>query len=123
MLPTGIQCSTMPQFSVPPNALVPFTIQYEDDDLLVVEKPAGVVTQPGKGHARDALLNGLFERFGPRLQNLGAARDWGLLHRLDRDTSGLVVVALRPKAYDSLRAAFAARRVKKCYLAIVRGRP
>ncbi len=96
---------------------------HADDDLLVVNKPAGVVTQPGKGHAADSLLNGLFSRYGKLLQNLGVKRDWGLLHRLDKQTSGLLLVALRPNAYDSLRAQFEQRQVCKEYLALVRGRP
>jgi 23S rRNA pseudouridine1911/1915/1917 synthase len=111
------------QLSVRPNARIPFEIRYEDPDLLVVDKPAGLVTQPGKGHAHDSLLNGLFHRFGGSLQNLGLARDWGLLHRLDRDTSGLVVVGLRPAAYDDLREQFETRKIKKRYLALVWGCP
>ena len=76
----------MSRFSITPNATVSFRIRYEDDDLLVVDKPARLVTQPGKGHEDDTLLNGLFARFGAALQNLGKARDFGLLHRLDRQT-------------------------------------
>lgn len=113
----------MPQFSVPPNDAVPFQVVHADADLLVVNKPAGIVTQPGKGHAKDSLLSGLFARWGTALQNLGAARDYGLLHRLDRDTSGLLIVGLRPAAYDQLRQDFAERRIKKKYLAIVAGAP
>lgn len=87
---------------------------------MVVEKPPGLVTQPGKGHTHDTLLNGLFaiEGLGAKLQNLGKARDFGLLHRLDRETSGVLVVGLRPRAYDALRADFAERRIKKFYWAV-----
>lgn len=85
-------------------------------------KPAGTVTQPGMGHRDDALLNGLMMRYRLRLERMGAARDWGLLHRLDRETSGCVLCALEPDAYDSVRAQFAARAVRKRYLALVRGR-
>ena len=60
-----------PQFTVQPNPDVPFRILRETKDFLVVEKPAGVVTQPGKKHERDALLNGLFSQYGKALQNLG----------------------------------------------------
>lgn len=109
--------------SVQPNPRVPFRVLHEDDALLVVEKPAGLVTQPGKGHARDSLLNGLFAVHGNLLQNLGAERDWGLLHRLDRDTSGVLVVALRPRAYDALRRQFEERQVRKTYWAITLGVP
>ncbi|MFN0010102.1 MAG: RluA family pseudouridine synthase [Phycisphaerales bacterium] len=104
--------------SVVPNPRVAFKVIYEDDELIVVDKPARLATQPGKGHDTDTLLNGLFERFGHTLQNLGAARDYGLLHRLDRSTSGLLVVALRGKAYDGLRTAFETREVGKFYWAI-----
>jgi len=90
---------------------------------LVVEKPARVVTQPGKKHEHDSLLNGLFTEFGPALQNMGADRGWGLLHRLDKDTSGLVIVALRHGVYAGLREQFAERRIRKRYWAIVLGTP
>jgi len=120
--PLGVGvCSTM--LSVTPNEHVTFKLHYEDADLLVIEKPARRVTQPGKGHETDTILNGLFFRFGKPLQNLGKARDFGLLHRLDKMTSGLLLVALRPKAYDALRAAFEARLVRKFYWAICQKAP
>ena len=112
-----------PQLSVPPNPGVRARTIHADDDFIVVCKPAGLVTQPGKGHARDALLNGLFATHGKQLQNLGKARDFGLLHRLDRPTSGLVLVGLTHRGYDGLRAQFEARSLKKTYLALLRGSP
>jgi 23S rRNA pseudouridine1911/1915/1917 synthase len=100
---------------------------HEDADLLVVDKPAGLVTQPGKGHASDSLLNGVFAlrdgTMGKLLHNLGARRDYGLLHRLDRETSGLLVIAKTPSAYDQLRRDFEARHVDKQYLALTAGVP
>jgi 23S rRNA pseudouridine1911/1915/1917 synthase len=113
----------MRDWSIRPNPDVPFEIRFRDDDLLVADKPAGVVSEPGKGHASDSILNGLFAHFAPQLQNLGESRDWGLLHRLDKDTSGLLLVALRARAYDALRVAFEARQVKKVYWALVAGVP
>ncbi len=110
-------------YPVTPNESVPFEIVHEDEALLVVSKPAGVVTQPGKKHERDSLLNGLFASYGALLRNLGAARDYGLLHRLDRETSGLVLVALRNRAYDALRSQFENRQVRKTYWALVLGCP
>lgn len=104
--------------SVEPNDRVTFRIAHEDEHLLVVEKPARVAVQPGKGHTRDTLLNGLFAQYGAKLQNVGRARDFGLLHRLDRDTSGVLIVALTGQAYDALREAFMKRRVSKYYWAI-----
>lgn len=112
-----------PQLSVPPNPAVPFEVVVEEPDFVVVAKPAGVVTQPGIGHERDALLNGLFVRWGKQLQNLGKKRDFGLLHRLDRPTSGLIVVGLTPRGYDGIRRQFEQHRVHKAYLALVHGAP
>jgi len=109
--------------SVEPNSKITFGIHYEDDDVAVVEKPTRLATQPGKGHAADTLLNGLFARWPNQLQNLGKSRDFGLLHRLDRETSGLLLVALKPAAYDTLREDFAQRRVRKFYWAICSGQP
>lgn len=109
--------------SVEPNERVTFGIAYEDGDLLVIEKPARVPTQPGKGHQTDTLLNGLFAKYGNQLQNLGKSRDFGMLHRLDKDTSGLLIVALRTAAYDTLRTAFEQREVRKYYWAICSGAP
>ncbi len=108
----------MAQYSVEPNPRITFKIVHEDDDLLVVLKPPRLPTQPGKGHENDTLLNGLFATHSKLLQNLGAARDFGLLHRLDKDASGLLVVALRNRAYDRLRDAFQNRDMKKFYWAI-----
>lgn len=104
--------------SIEPNDRVTFKVRHEDRDVLVADKPAGLVTQPGRGHERDTLLNGLFARHGVRLQQLGRDRDFGLLHRLDKQTSGLLVVALTRDAYDTLRVAFEQRRVRKYYWAV-----
>ncbi|MBX3356840.1 MAG: RluA family pseudouridine synthase [Phycisphaeraceae bacterium] len=108
----------MATLSVEPNDQVTFRACVEDEHLIVVEKRSGLATQPGLGHERDTLLNALFARFGSTLQNLGASRDFGLLHRLDKDTSGLLVVALSVRAYDLLRASFEAREVRKFYWAL-----
>jgi 23S rRNA pseudouridine1911/1915/1917 synthase len=113
--------------AVRPNPSVALTILHEDPDLIIVDKPAGTVTQPGKGHANDSLLNGLFalhdNATGKLLHNLGERRDFGLLHRLDKDTSGLLVVAKSPNAYDQLRRDFEARKVDKEYYALTAGIP
>lgn len=113
----------MASLSIEPNPRVTFGVRHEDSDLLIVEKPSGVVTQPGVGHLRDTLLNGLFARCGSRLQNLGAARDFGLVHRLDRETSGLLAVALSVRAHTALSDAFRNRRVHKYYWAVTRRAP
>lgn len=113
----------MSSFSIEPNPRVTFGVRYEDADLLIVEKPSGVVSQPGIGHLRDTLLNGLFARFGQRLQNLGSSRDFGLVHRLDRETSGLIAVALSVRAYAALTEAFRNRTIHKFYWAVTRRTP
>ena len=113
--------------TIRPNPAVKFTLLHEDPDLLIVDKPTGLVTQPGKGHATDALLNGIFAlrdgHIGKLLLNLGVRRDFGLLHLLDKDTSGLLVIAKSPNAYDQLRRDFESRQIDKEYLAIIAGIP
>jgi 23S rRNA pseudouridine1911/1915/1917 synthase len=104
--------------SVTPNPTITWTTLFEDKSIVIVAKRAGIVTQPGKGHDSDSLLNGLFDRYSKQLQKLGAPRDFGLLHRLDRFTSGILVVALTPDAYDGIRAQFEARTVRKFYWAV-----
>lgn len=113
----------MSTFSVEPNERVTFRVRYEDEHLLVVEKPSRLVSQPGKGHEQDSLLNGLFARHGRALQQLGSARDFGLLHRLDRETSGLLIVALTSQAHAGLSEAFRAREIRKYYWAVTRKAP
>lgn len=105
-----------------PNPAVPFAVRHADEHLVVLEKPWGVTMHPGPGHGSDTLLNGLVARH-PELLQLGAERGFGLVHRLDRETSGLVVVARTAEAYDGLTAAFAAREVDKRYRALVKGAP
>lgn len=89
---------------------------------MVANKAPGMVTEPGASHRDDSLLNALVSRYGGRLLRLGERRDYGLLHRLDRQTSGCVACALDPDAYDTIRAQFESRAVDKRYLAIVSGR-
>lgn len=108
---------------IPPNDRVTVSVRHQDEHLLVVEKAPGLVTTPGKGHDTDSLLNGLFAQFGQQLRQLGAARDHGLLQRLDREASGLLLVALTPAAWDTLRDQFAERAVRKYYWAVTRRGP
>lgn len=103
---------------IEPNPRVTFRILHEDPHLLIVEKPAGVVTTPGVGHQHDTLLNGLYASHGERLRQLGVARDHGLVHRLDQGTSGVLAVALSREAYDGLRDQFETRSVRKYYWAV-----
>ncbi len=108
---------------VEPNERVTFAIRYEDEHMLVVEKPTRTVSQPGVGHQHDTLLNGLMAQYPKQLRNLGVNRDFGLVHRLDRETSGLLVIALSPNAYDGLREQFENRKVNKYYWAVCHKAP
>jgi len=106
---------------VAPNPGVQFGIVHEDSDILIVNKPAGVVSEPGIGHKLDTLLNGLMARYGEELDRMGPERDFGMVHRLDRDASGLLAVARKPEAYDALRESFRTRTIEKRYRALVLG--
>ncbi len=94
-------------------------VRYEDGDLLVVNKPAGLTVHPAPGHPRGTLVNAVLAHV-PDLASGGALRP-GIVHRLDKDTSGLLVVAKRDEAYRKLTAQLRARTVIREYLAIVRG--
>jgi 23S rRNA pseudouridine1911/1915/1917 synthase len=93
-----------------------------DDAVIVVDKPAGLVVHPGAGHEHGTLVQGLLARY-PELAGVGDARRPGIVHRLDRDTSGLLIVARAADAYDRLVADLAAHAVERRYLALVRGVP
>ncbi|MBT8447207.1 MAG: RluA family pseudouridine synthase, partial [Gammaproteobacteria bacterium] len=96
---------------------LPFTTVYADDDLLVVNKPAGLVTHPGAGNPGATLVNGLLHRY-PELALLPRG---GILHRLDKDTSGLLIVGRRQAAYENLSRQMRGRTIKRHYLALVNG--
>ncbi|MGQ0850122.1 MAG: RluA family pseudouridine synthase [Actinomycetota bacterium] len=108
----------------PPSPLapekVPFEVRHEDRHLLVVEKPAGVVVHPGAGRSTGTLVAGLLDRY-PDLEGVGQPGRWGLVHRLDRDTSGLLIVARTAEAYRQLTSDLAARRIHRTYLTLVHG--
>jgi len=101
---------------------IPVDVVYEDDDLLIVDKPAGLVVHPSPGHDAGTLVNALLGR-GADLAPGGIAgvQRPGIVHRLDRDTSGLLMVARTDAAQGSLQAQLKARRIKKTYLALVHG--
>ena len=100
---------------------IDLAIVYEDDDLIVIDKPAGMVTHPGAGAATGTLVNALLAHAGASLP--GNALRPGLVHRLDRDTSGLLVVAKREESLRAQAAAMKARRIEREYLGLVRGVP
>jgi len=95
-------------------------VRFSDDDVVVVAKPAGLVVHPGAGHAGGTLVNGLLARF-PEIGSVGDPMRPGIVHRLDRDTSGLLAVARSARAYDSLVAQLAARTVERGYVALAWG--
>lgn len=97
-------------------------VRYVDDEVIVVAKPAGMVVHPGAGHPHGTLVHGLLHRF-PEVAAVGDAARPGIVHRLDRDTSGLMVVARTEHAYEALVGALAARAVERGYLALVWGSP
>ncbi len=99
---------------------IPLDVLYEDDDIIVVDKPAGMVVHPAPGARSGTLVNALLGR-GASLSTLGGTLRPGIVHRLDRDTSGLMVVARNDEAHRRLAASFEARRVAKEYLTIVWG--
>jgi 23S rRNA pseudouridine1911/1915/1917 synthase len=105
-----------------PDPSIPVAIVYEDDDVLVIDKPAGLVVHPSPGHREGTLVNALLARPGGYGAIAGVARP-GIVHRLDRDTSGVLIVARNDAAQQSLMAQLKARRVKKTYLALVVGVP
>lgn len=105
------------------NAELAPAVLFESDEAICVAKPAGVSTQPGKGHLRDTLLNGVFALRGEVLGTLGPDCDWGLLHRLDRDVAGVVLLAKSRASYARLRTAFERREIQKRYIAVVQGAP
>ncbi len=107
-----------PPSPVPLPEPIPIEVVHEDDHLLVVNKPAGLVVHPGHGRSRGTLVNALLGR-GTRLAPAGGADRPGIVHRLDRETSGLLVVAKTDEAHRALASAFARREVSKTYLALV----
>ncbi len=103
-----------------PQAL-PLEIIYEDRDLLLVNKPPGLVVHPGAGHRQGTLLNALLHHC-PELREIGDVSRPGLVHRLDKDTSGVLVVAKTASAHQALVRQFQGREVSKIYLALIWGR-
>jgi len=105
-----------------PDRKLRLAVVHEDPALAVVVKPSSLAMHPGPAHGSGTLLNGLIALF-PEMLELGSEREYGLVHRLDMATSGVVVVARSEAAYAGLVAAFSERRVEKVYLALVRGAP
>jgi len=102
---------------------IPLCVAYEDDDLIVIDKPAGMVVHPAPGTPGGTLVNALLHHCGDRLSGVGGARRPGIVHRIDKDTSGLLVVAKSDAAHQGLATQFAAHAVSRVYTALVHGAP
>lgn len=101
---------------------IPLDILFENDDLLVINKPAGMVVHPAAGHFAGTLVNAVLGH-DPELEGVGDAQRPGIVHRLDKDTSGLIVVAKNDAAHRELQRQFKEREVEKVYVALLDGRP
>jgi 23S rRNA pseudouridine1911/1915/1917 synthase len=102
---------------------IPLDIRFEDEHLLVVEKPAGLVVHPAAGNLDGTLVNALLHHCAGRLSGIGGVARPGIVHRIDKDTSGLLVVAKTDRAHAGLAAQFAKHTIGRRYLAVVAGLP
>ena len=102
---------------------IPLVIVHEDDHLIVVDKPAGLVVHPAAGNPDGTLVNALLHHCKAQLSGIGGVARPGIVHRIDKDTSGLLVVAKTDKAHEGLAAQFADHSIERAYRAVVAGRP
>ncbi len=115
----AVQPAPPPPLKATPEA-IPIEVLYEDQDLIAVNKPAGMIVHAGAGRHTGTLVNALLYRYG-RLSEAGGEERPGIVHRLDRHTSGVLLVARNDAAHRRLAAQFAARRIEKIYRALVHG--
>lgn len=101
---------------------IPLDVIYEDDDMIVINKEAGMVVHPAHGHEHGTLVHALLYRW-PELAQVGDQHRAGIVHRLDMDTSGVMVIAKTPQAHRAIAMQFEDRTVKKSYIALVEGNP
>jgi 23S rRNA pseudouridine1911/1915/1917 synthase len=113
--PAPIPCAALPE-------AIPLEVLYEDEDVIVVDKPAGLVVHPGPGHPSGTLVNALLHHCGD-LAGIGGVLRPGIVHRLDRGTSGVLIAAKHDQAHLGLAEQFREHRVERVYLALVRGTP
>ena len=116
-----------PEAAEPMPEDIPLAVLYEDDDLIVIDKPAGLVVHPGAGNPTGTLVNALIRHCGASLSGVGGVRRPGIVHRLDKDTSGVLVVAKNDRAHRALSEAFADHGrtgdLERAYDALVWGAP
>jgi 23S rRNA pseudouridine1911/1915/1917 synthase len=111
------------QPAVPAAQSIALAVVYEDEDVIVIDKPAGMVVHPAPGNSEGTLVNALLAHCGASLAGIGGVRRPGIVHRLDKDTSGLMVAAKTEAAHAALTRQFAARTVERAYDAVVWGMP
>jgi 23S rRNA pseudouridine1911/1915/1917 synthase len=109
--------------AAPQGQAIDLTIVYEDDDLIVIDKPAGMVVHPAPGNPDNTLVNALIAHCGETLSGIGGEKRPGIVHRIDKDTSGLIVAAKNDAAHKALSADFAAHNIERAYLCLVWGVP
>ena len=119
---TGVVPKIESILSSPEPEFIPIHILFEDNDLIVLNKPAGMVVHPSPGHSSKTLVNALLYH-RPNIQFVGEESRSGIVHRLDKDTSGLILLAKNDRAHQWLQEEFRSRRVEKTYLALVDGAP
>jgi 23S rRNA pseudouridine1911/1915/1917 synthase len=112
-----------PRPALPQPEARPLDVVFEDEHLLVLDKPAGLVVHPAPGHARGTLVNALLAHCADSLSGIGGVLRPGIVHRLDKDVSGLLVVAKHDRAHVGLAAQFSVHRIERGYHAIVWGVP
>src|SRR5271170_2677210 len=112
-----------PEDATPQAQAIPLDIRFEDAHLIVIDKPAGMVVHPAPGNPDGTLVNALLAHCGVSLSGIGGVRRPGIVHRLDKDTSGLMVVAKTEAVHHALSRDFAARRIDRAYTAFVWGVP
>ena len=115
-VPAATEAEAQPQ-------AIPLTVAYEDEHLIVVDKPAGMVVHPAAGNPDGTLVNALLHHCGGSLSGIGGVARPGIVHRIDKDTSGLLVVAKSDAAHEGLAAQFAEHSVHRRYLAVAGGHP
>lgn len=114
-LPEPVKSELLPE-------AMPLDILFEDEDIAIIAKPAGVCVHPAPGHSTRTIVNGLLYRY-PRIACVGSMKRPGIVHRLDLDTSGAMAIALSPRAYTGLSTLIRKRLFKREYLAVVTGEP
>jgi 23S rRNA pseudouridine1911/1915/1917 synthase len=112
-----------PEDAVPRGQAIALTVVYEDRDLIVIDKPAGMVVHPAPGNPDNTLVNALIAHCGESLSGVGGVKRPGIVHRIDKDTSGLVIAAKNDAAHKALSEAFAAHDIEREYRCFVWGLP